>query len=347
MKQRIDAIDSWRGIAILSVMAFHYLVRFAPPLQAGDVYGFDHDYSGLFELGAYGVQVFFVISGMVITMTLLRSGAAIEFAFNRFARLYPAFLVCMSFTAAFVSLAGPQLFKVGLADYLGNLTMLAEPLGFRFVDGAYWSLVVEITFYVYVALAWMLLKQRFWLAIVALGLVGAPAERLAPRAADLILLARYMPYFLAGMSAWFILKEKRRAAGGWLGLAALGLFIFHAPTLTLAGRPSELCAGVVFLAICLLIASVAADVGVPLLAWVGRLSYSLYLIHQRVGVSVIAHAKAWAPDWLAIVLAVGLCVGLAWASYTFVERPAASALKALWRRRPAGVLGAQERAARA
>jgi len=336
VKQRIDAIDSWRGIAILSVMAFHYLVRFAPPLEPTNVYGFDHGYSRLFELGAYGVQVFFVISGMVITMTLLRSGKAVDFAFNRFARLYPAFLVCMSVTAGFVALAGPRLFRVSLSDYFGNLTMLAEPLGFRFVDGAYWSLVVEITFYLYVALAWMLLKQRFWLAIIALGIVGAPAERINPHAADLIFIARYMPYFLVGMSAWFVLKESRLAAGGWLGLAGLALFAFHARTLTLAGRPSALCVGVVFTAICLLLASVAANIGNPILAWIGRISYSLYLIHQRVGVTVIEHAKAWAPDWLAIALAVGACVALAWASYTFVEKPAARALKALWRRgRPA------------
>ncbi|HKR89418.1 MAG TPA: acyltransferase [Phenylobacterium sp.] len=335
MKPRIDAIDTWRGVAILSVMAFHYLVRFAPPLQPTNVYGFDHAYSPLFELGSYGVQVFFVISGMVITMTLLRSRDALEFAFNRFARLYPAFLVCMSLTAAFVSLAGPGVFKVSLADYLGNLTMLGEPLGFRFVDGAYWSLVVEITFYAYVAAAWLLLKQRFWLGLIALGVIGAPAERINPHVADLLLIARYMPYFLAGMSAWFILKEKRRAAGAWLGLAALALYGFHAGTLTLAGKPSALCAAVVLGAICLLIASVAADAGVPLLAWIGRLSYSLYLIHQRVGVTVIEHAKAWGPDWLAIALAAGLCLGLAWASYTFVEKPAASALRALWRKRPA------------
>jgi peptidoglycan/LPS O-acetylase OafA/YrhL len=148
------------------------------------------------------------------------------------------------------------------------------------------------------------------------------------------------------MSAWFILKEQRRVAGAWLGLAALALFAFHAGTLTLAGRPSALCAGVVLSAICLLIAGVAVNVGNPVLAWVGRLSYSLYLIHQRVGVSVIEHARAWAPDWLAIALAVGLCLGLAWASYTFVEKPAASGLKALWRRRP-GVLGAGRPAVRA
>lgn len=339
MARRIDAIDSWRGVAILSVMAFHYLVRFTPPLQAADVYGFAHVYSPLFELGAYGVQVFFVISGMVITMTLLRSRDAAEFAFNRFARLYPAFLVCMSFTAVSVALAGPALFKVSLADYLGNLTMLAEPLGFRFVDGAYWSLVVEITFYLYVALAWMLLKQRFWLAILALGIAGAPAERLNPGAADLFLLARYMPYFLIGMSAWFVLKAQRPAAGAWLGLGGLALYVFHARTLTLHGAPSHLCFAVVLAAVGLLVASVALDFGVPLLAWIGRLSYSLYLIHQRVGVTVIMHARTWAPDWLAVALAAAACLSLAWLSYRFVERPAARALKAMWRRRP-GVAGA-------
>lgn len=157
------------------------------------------------------------------------------------------------------------------------------------------------------------------------GPTAAPAGGAAPR--SLVILLQ------------FILREKRHVAGAWLGLTALGLYAFHARTLTMAGRPSAFCAAVIFTAVCLLIASVAANIGNPVLAWIGRLSYSLYLIHQRVGVSVIEHAKAWAPDWLAVGFAVALCLSLAWVSYTFVEQPAAAALKAIWRSR-SGQIGA-------
>jgi len=333
---RIAAIDSWRALAILSVMAFHYLVRFAPPQQGEDLYGFAYVYPAALELGRYGVEVFFVISGMVITMTLLRSRNVIDFGFRRFARLYPAFVVCMTFTFIFVALAGPPTLRVSGADYLGNLTMLADRLGLNFVDGAYWSLAVEVEFYAFVAAAWLVLKQRFWIGMIALGVLGAAYRRFDPHNADMLLLARYMPYFLAGMSAWFILKERRHRAGAMLGLAAAALFVRHAPTLLLLGRPSIVAATAVLAAVGMLIASVVFQLSHPLLAWIGRISYPLYLIHENVGVTIIRQAKAWAaPDWIAIGLAVAVSVLLAWACHEWVERPSAERLRAFWKRRGA------------
>lgn len=331
--KRIQAIDSWRAVAILAVMAFHYLVRFAPPLQAQDAYGFDYLYPQLLELGRYGVQVFFVISGMVITMTLLRSRNALDFAFRRFARLYPAFLVCMTFSFAFVALFGPAYFRVGATDYLGNLTLLADRFGFNFVDGAYWSLAVEVEFYAYAAVAWLLLRDRFWLGLIGLGLLGAVAARVDRHNADLILLARHMPYFLAGIAAWFVLKERRQVAGAWLAVSAAALYVAQVDTLALLGSPSLLCAATVATAVAMLVGSVAFDLGNPVLAWIGRISYPLYLIHQNVGVSIIQHLKAFAPDWIAAGAAVAASVLLAWACHRWVEQPAAARLSALWARR--------------
>jgi peptidoglycan/LPS O-acetylase OafA/YrhL len=331
--KRIEAIDSWRAIAILAVMAFHYLVRFAPPAQAEDAYGFDYAYPQLLELGRYGVQVFFVISGMVITMTLLRSRNALDFAFRRFARLYPAFVVCMTFSFAFVALFGPAYFRVGASDYLGNLTLLADRFGFNFVDGAYWSLAVEVEFYAYAAAAWLLLGERFWLGLIGLGLLGAMAARIDQHNADLILLARHMPYFLAGIAAWFVLKEQRRAAGAWLAFTAAALYLAQIDTLTLLGQPSQLCAVAVAVSVATLVVSVATDLSHPALAWIGRISYPLYLIHQNVGVSIIQHLKAFAPDWMAVGAAFGASVLLAWACHRWVEQPTAARLSALWARR--------------
>src|ERR1700731_2109574 len=99
---RNNTIDAFRGIAILGVLLFHYLVRWAPPWYGINLYGYRRVYPDALVLGALGVYLFFVISGLVITMTVLRSGSALEFVVRRFARLYPAFLVGICLT-----LAGP------------------------------------------------------------------------------------------------------------------------------------------------------------------------------------------------------------------------------------------------
>lgn len=121
-KQRNNIIDAFRGLAILAVMAYHYTIRWP------DLYGFEHTYSPIFGLGKYGVHLFFVVSGLVITMTVLRSADAIEFAVRRFARLYPAFVAAACVT--FVCMQwGPPQFRRGFIDLFASLSMDAKVLG--------------------------------------------------------------------------------------------------------------------------------------------------------------------------------------------------------------------------
>ncbi|MGO9672561.1 MAG: acyltransferase family protein [Methylocella sp.] len=326
--RRIDAIDAWRAIAILSVMAFHYLVRFAPPMSVEDIYGFRHSYPLQLEFGRFGVQVFFIISGMVITMTMLRSRDTLDFAFKRFSRLYPAYLVCMTFTFLFVTFFGPISFRVSPLDYIANLTMLAHRFGANPVDGAYWSLAIEIEFYFYIALAWLALKQSFWIGAIALGLIGIPASIISPKVADAIVLAQFMPFFLAGMAAWFALREKRMSEARWLTLAAIVTYVAHWKSFTLLDRASLFAAIALFLTCALAIATIAFNISHPILAYIGRRSYSLYLIHQCVGVSIIQHLTPWTHELIAIGVACAVSFGLAEASYRVAEQRFGNFLRA-------------------
>jgi peptidoglycan/LPS O-acetylase OafA/YrhL len=58
------------------------------------------------------------------------------------------------------------------------------------------------------------------------------------------------------------------------------------------------------------------------LAWIGRISYSLYLVHQSVGVTIIAllMARGWTQE-PAIAAVCVICVTLAWLMFSFVELP--------------------------
>jgi len=165
MKNRISILDGLRFVSILLVMLFHYYSRFY-----GEKYTYSIDTSSVFHFGYLGVQLFFIISGFVITMTLMNCDRLITFFKKRFIRLVPGMLVCATLTFLIVLIFDTEnLFPD--SGRLGNLLLsytflkpgsINEIFGsdFRYIDGAYWSLWVEITFYIVVSILYFINKKK-------------------------------------------------------------------------------------------------------------------------------------------------------------------------------------------
>lgn len=309
-RQRNGLIDAYRGIAILAVIAYHYTIRWP------GLYGYDHVYPQWLQLGRYGVHLFFVISGLVITMTVLRSASAAEFAARRFARLYPAFVLAAILTYLAMRW-GPPRFQRGAMDLFASLTMDARALGQNYVDGAYWSLAVEVKFYAFVALCRWALKGRFWMGLLALAVASALpfGERWA-----YVTIAEWWPYFLVGMAGWFFVYEKQSTTAAMLSLVAIALYVVQRP----GGLGADLFIwGAAFSMLGLLWKVPGWNpLAVRSLAWLGAFSYSLYLLHQNLGVSMIGMLTArGVPDFLAMLIAFVATGGLSYLSYRFVEGP--------------------------
>ncbi|MEP6475041.1 MAG: acyltransferase [Gemmatimonadota bacterium] len=314
-------IDAFRGVAIIMVMAFHYLLRWAPPFAPQDLYGYDHVYSPWLSLGRLGVDIFFVISGLVIAMTLQTARGAVDFGVRRLARILPALAVAAVLTLV-VTRMGPAPMHRSLHDLFASFTFMPERFGGQYVDGAYWSLSVELRFYAWTALSALLLKDRFWIGL------------LAPAAVSLVVghglagwpfIAPYWPYLLIGVGAWYGLFERRRTPAVVLGLAALALLVRQNP-----GALETVFIGGWVAAMFTLIAWRARIVFLP---WLGRISYSLYLLHQNIGVTLINRlTHAGLPDGLAIAVTVGVMVILAWMFFRLIEQPGQRAVMAYWRR---------------
>ena len=343
---RNNTIDAFRGIAILGVLLFHYLVRWAPPWYGINLYGYRRVYPDALVLGALGVYLFFVISGLVITMTVLRSGSALEFVVRRFARLYPAFLVGICLTLAVTGISAIPAFKVSFGDVVANLTMNALAFHRHYVDGAYWSLAIEIKFYALVAVAFALLRERFWIAIAGVAALGFAA--FAFGITKQILLAPYAPFFLAGMAVWFWLFEERRLPALVLGCESLVLYAAYRHKFELPHISPwlpHLCLGLSVAALVTLLA-MARNIRMGPLSAIGRMSYSLYLIHQNIGVIIIASLTAIGlSDIPAFLMATGICLAAAALMFRFVEQPAQHAIMSAYRQlsiRPKDSRGAAE-----
>src|SRR3954471_5447882 len=97
---RLVELDALRGVAVLLVVAFHYTARFAEAYPAAGAGAPD------FSFGAYGVHLFFIISGFVIIMTVDRSERAADFVVARFSRLFPAYWTAILITSAVLWLPG-------------------------------------------------------------------------------------------------------------------------------------------------------------------------------------------------------------------------------------------------
>ena len=321
-KGRNEVIDGFRGIAIATVMAYHYSYAFQAEL------GLPASPAWL-QLGSLGVQIFFVISGLVITMTLLRSRDAVNFLIRRAARLIPVFWVAGTLIFVVLRLTDPLHFAPTVKDWLASLTFVPFELRQDYVDGAFWSLNIEVKFYLLAALCYVALKRRFWIGLVAFALLGSAIHLVSDAGQRILFLGPYMPFFLVGLGLWFGWFDPDRRAALVCWAAALVTYALHAPFYTFAGLPLWLPHLYLALAIGVLTLLIARAPETPTgpLAWLGRCSYSLYLIHQRLGVTLIALLlAAGLTPWAAVAAAAIVAVAVGWLLYRLVELPGQAAM---------------------
>lgn len=330
---RLPELDALRGIAALAVVLYHYLFRYH------DLYG--HDFvpaAGLAYL-ARGVDLFFVISGFVIFMSLSRTRRPLDFAVSRLTRLMPAYLAAVPLTFSVVRLAGLPGRETDWGEALINLTMLQGHLGVRPVDGVYWTLSVELSFYLLIFLAWtggalrsFPLAGAVWLGATQAVVLAAKLKlaTIPPLLNDLFIFP-HVPCFLAGMTLYQI-----RATGWSPPLAAL-LLASAAAGLAQGVGPALLVGGVILIFL-LVLAGRASWLRARPLAILGGLSYGLYLVHQNIGYVVMRQMRAAGfGSAAAIGLALLVSLLLAAALTRYVEQPAMAWLRARYRetRRPA------------
>lgn len=135
---RVKELDSLRGIAAILVVIFHFTM---------DQQGTSH----LFTLGSTGVDLFFIISGFVIFMSLLKIRDSKSFIINRVSRLYPTYWACVTFTFILISITAaydPTVRHVSFGHYLANMTMFQHFFLISDIDGPYWTMIIEMMFYI-------------------------------------------------------------------------------------------------------------------------------------------------------------------------------------------------------
>ncbi|WP_037452711.1 acyltransferase family protein [Sphingobium chlorophenolicum] len=324
--RRLTELDALRGLGALCVLVFHYSTRFHELFPQAAHVPFS------FLGGNYRVLLFFAISGFAIFFTLDRIRTVADFLINRFARLYPAYLVAMLLTLGIEYLARASQLLIGPGAILANFTMLQ---GFAFlpeVDGAYWTLTVEIAFYFCMMSIWKWTGLRrlepvlaAWLALRWLYALwpGMP-ERVV-----MLLVLRYVPFFIIGILSYRIWSGQRRwrDQAPYAALALLSIATIDSWDIALAGF-------VLLVVFGALVAGKLRFLRLRPLVWMGGISYSFYLIHQHVGfVVMLKMAEAGYNPWAGFATAFAVALALGTIINRAVERPAGEAILSWWRRR--------------
>lgn len=336
---RIGELDALRGLAAVAVMVYHFTFLYGKNLGHLDQPAFQ------LTFGHYGVQLFFMISGFVIFMTLEKTRTASDFVVSRFSRLYPAYWAAIAISALFVYTIGLSSQRIPLVDLAANLTMFQQLLHFRHLDGSYWTLQVELLFYAQM-LFWFLagqLKRMPWIIAAWLLTVllyqGLPAFGVhVSWTLGQLLILEHIPFFGLGI-LFYRLHKQRGADGQWVNhlmiAACLGVIAVTQPAARLT--VALICTGVFYL---FTHARLTWLRSAPF-AFLGAISYSLYLLHQDIGFDVIWHLEHdahWNSN-LAVLAAVAVTVGLATLITYFIERPAMRWIRERWKLRRMSAAG--------
>lgn len=349
---RMD-IQALRGIAVLMVVLFHV------------------DIGGV-SAGYLGVDVFFVISGYLITLLIaegigrgdFRLG---EFYFRRAKRLLPAAYVTILVTALVApwflnqrEMRDFALQVVGAVSFTANFVLWRQS---GYFEGASelkpllhtWSLSLEEQFYMFLPAALILLPRRLWMRgvlcalLLSLGLC-AVGVLWKPTATFYLLPTRAWELLIG--SAGALLVWTRRSTGDPVAAAALVRVLFYPalaamlllPMWPLGGTHPGIGALTICLATLIVILrrheGLERTVVVRWLARVGDISYSLYLVHWPI-VALLRNTWVGPGDELPVEARVGaglLAFAAAYLLYGYVERPTHRAPLRFTRRRFAGVV---------
>lgn len=338
---RINEIDLLRFIAALMVVFFHFSFR-GHAADDMSVLGYE-PLAPAFKYGYLGVQLFFMISGFVILMTA--TGASLRrFTISRAVRLYPAFWACCTLTFLFTLWLGPPRYVATVAQYLANMTMLSGFMGIPSIDGAYWSLFVEIRFYVLVALV-MALGQigRVDLLVGAWLIASVVLEVFSlGKVLRFLLVTEYSAFFIAGAACYLVRSRGLSAARIAIIVVAWALAVFQSTRAlpAFAGHygvpmsPAVVAAVVSLFFVAMALVALRRTGPLAGISWplIGALTYPLYLLHQNIGFMIFNALHSRVGDHVLFWGVTAALLAAAYAVHVLVERPIAPILRAMLNR---------------
>ena len=326
---RFRELDGLRGIAAFAVVVYHYTS------SHGSL--FPEDPAALFSFGwgEYGVQLFFLVSGFVILMTAWRARRPSDFVISRVSRLYPPYWLSLVFVVAVMAVFPIRGFPTDWDIVLVNLTMIQRWLMVPNVVDVYWTLGVEMQFYVVILLLLLVTRCRLsirvilsaavlwaavsWAVVLVAFTHTTSNPQLDPTWVKLLnnaTIAEYGPLFIMGMVMFLIRTGHLNA---WWTVPVTVSTVANGALM----RGWE--HGALTAAVCVVFVIVVLRERTRFLLWkpvqwYGKISYSLYIMHSVPGYLIIHFAWPYLGRDLATVLAIVVASVLSWLCWKLGEQ---------------------------
>ncbi|WP_215800953.1 acyltransferase family protein [Pantoea dispersa] len=352
MQPRITHLDGMRGLAILLVIAYHAYARWPELLP----YAATTQHIPLLAFGWVGVQLFFMISGFVIFMTLDKSSGYLSFLKKRWLRLFPAMLIAsllLYVAGGFFpewSLMTPESRNLLPGLIFINPETLTQLTGieFRSMAGSFWSLYVEALFYLIIGAVYFTLGRKYCLPalIVPMLLLSASSVLKSlghPLLIDVISKFGFIHYawFMVGCLVYERLHGRDKRYN--YALTALALLINFSYYVKNSGVVAVI---PLLLVMLFFIASfysrqIERWLSLRFFTAIGFVSYALYLIHENLMIAILiklnGYIKSEAVMTMLPVVVASVLYYVAWLISKYAEPALHNALK--WKRQPAPQAG--------
>ena len=320
---KIGSINTLRFLAAAFVVVYHYIFSF----YYRDIAYVDiPSIRPLVQYGYLGVDLFFIISGFVISLSA-EGRNAYGFFKSRIGRLYPVFWICAIITSLFLFFGG-YLINSDLSwpRFLASITMIPDFFNTDPLDGTYWTLFIEMKFYLVIFI--LLLFKKFK-DIEPLAILLSVVMLFVPLVVDSEI--TWIPNFIAGVIFYKIyikgLTNWRIFALCNTLLASLIFTFRRIPYLSEGyGVPFNpttiaiymLSFYIVFLFISLNILKIPNNKYVNIL---GLLTYPVYLLHHQIGKILFTYADIKnIPLYVSFISIIVFVFGLSFIVHKLFER---------------------------
>jgi len=369
--ERFLYIDFLRALAAMLVI-YQHTVEFAMMPQAG--ISFDATESALasfftkqFGVGEIGVCIFLMVSGFVVPFSLstYRTEPVKTFVIHRIFRLYPAYWLSAILGIVFVywrfgaSQGGKDM---DWSLFVVNLTMFQAFFDVDNIMGSYWTLSLELFFYLSCIYLFSFSKLNSLKSILMIMLLVMLLPRLAQRfahvsayTANVLAYLRYTGYMFFGLlyREWLLDKNGTRGAKALLVLLLTYFQFVEREIVTLdliylKSPVTQLIAIIIFV-----LMTSAFRVNGKLGSFLGKISYSIYLFHPAIFYPLYFYFwLSLSPEWQAhphlfFILSSLLTIPISYCIYRWLEQPCIAMGKKITSRRhqawmsPAGNLKTQ------
>lgn len=324
-KSRLEFLDFLRFLAAFSVLIQHGCEKVFP--------GFVKFCTNYFQFGVFGVTLFFLCSGFVIPVSLEKAHSLSKFWKGRFFRLYPLYLASMITTIVLIATGVSNRTMPSSADLLANLTMLQKFMGRPSILHLYWTLCLEMAFYIIISVIYAagLLKKTVALTITSLTvslLIGVVGTRVFQLFTNGWGTAYYFSVMFIGFLFYRFYKGQVSApVFRTLLIAAIAtLFLVTGSNLYQKDQP-EFLGTLSFLPVTLamLAAFIIFSISFQLrnrqfptvLLTMGTISYSLYLVQGTI-FSIVPPIES---PLLSVIIWLVTITSLSFITYYIIERP--------------------------